>query len=30
MFTRMATPELGYWLGVPYWGKGYATEALHA
>jgi RimJ/RimL family protein N-acetyltransferase len=24
------TPELGYWLGVPYWGKGYATEALHA
>jgi RimJ/RimL family protein N-acetyltransferase len=22
--------ELGYWLGVPYWGKGYATEALHA
>jgi RimJ/RimL family protein N-acetyltransferase len=24
------TPELGYWLGVPYWGKRYATEALHA
>ena len=24
------TPELGYWLGAPYWGKGYATEALHA
>jgi len=23
-------PELGYWLGVNYWGKGYATEALHA
>ena len=22
--------ELGYWLGVAYWGKGYATEALHA
>ena len=22
--------ELGYWLGVPYWSKGYATEALHA
>ena len=25
-----SAPELGYWLGVPYWGKGYATEALHA
>ncbi len=25
-----AAPELGYWLGVPYWGKGFATEALHA
>jgi RimJ/RimL family protein N-acetyltransferase len=24
------TPELGYWLGVSHWGKGYATEALHA
>jgi RimJ/RimL family protein N-acetyltransferase len=24
------TPELGYWLGVEHWGKGYATEALHA
>lgn len=20
-------PELGYWLGEPFWGKGYATEA---
>ena len=27
---RRHTPELGYWLGAPYWGKGYATEALHA
>lgn len=23
-------PEVGYWLGVRYWGKGYATEALRA
>lgn len=22
--------ELGYWVGVPYWGRGYATEAAHA
>ncbi len=22
--------ELGYWLGVPYWGKGYATEGARA
>ncbi|VAW23339.1 Acetyltransferase, GNAT family, partial [hydrothermal vent metagenome] len=23
------TPELGYWLGEPFWGKGYATEAVN-
>ncbi len=22
--------ELGYWIGVPYWGNGYATEAATA
>src|SRR5271166_264844 len=22
--------ELGYWIGVPYWGNGYATEAAMA
>ena len=25
-----SAPELGYWLGVPHWGQGFATEALHA
>jgi RimJ/RimL family protein N-acetyltransferase len=24
------TPELGYWLGVDYWGQGFATEASRA
>ena len=27
---RKDGPELGYWLGVPYWGKGYGTEAARA
>lgn len=25
-----STLELGYWIGEPFWGKGYATEAAHA
>jgi len=25
-----ADPELGYWIGVPHWGRGYATEAARA
>jgi len=25
-----STPELGYWLGVEYWGQGFATEAARA
>jgi RimJ/RimL family protein N-acetyltransferase len=29
-FTKPDTPELGYWLGVPHWGKGFATEAARA
>jgi RimJ/RimL family protein N-acetyltransferase len=27
---RRDAPELGYWLGVPFWGQGYATEAARA
>lgn len=29
-FADGKVPELGYWLGEPYWGHGYATEAAHA
>jgi RimJ/RimL family protein N-acetyltransferase len=25
-----AAPEVGYWIGRPYWGQGYATEAARA
>ena len=28
--NRDDATELGYWLGVPYWGQGYATEAARA
>lgn len=29
-FANAARPELGYWLGRPFWGRGYATEAVNA
>jgi RimJ/RimL family protein N-acetyltransferase len=30
LLMQEQTPELGFWLGAPHWGQGYATEALHA
>jgi RimJ/RimL family protein N-acetyltransferase len=27
---RSGAAELGFWLGQPWWGRGYATEATHA
>ena len=28
--STSAPPEIGYWLGVPFWGQGYGTEAARA
>ena len=28
--SRKYKAELGYWIGVPYWGQGYCTEAAKA
>lgn len=29
-WSKPHAPELGYWLGVDYWGRGFATEAARA
>ena len=29
-WSEPAAPELGYWFGVDYWGRGFATEAARA
>ena len=29
-FSHDEAPEIGYWLGVAHWGKGFATEAVRA
>jgi RimJ/RimL family protein N-acetyltransferase len=30
LFTPGRLPEIGYWIGRPYWGRGFATEAAGA
>jgi RimJ/RimL family protein N-acetyltransferase len=30
LFTPRRVPEIGYWIGRPYWGRGFATEATTA
>ncbi|HET7040124.1 MAG TPA: GNAT family N-acetyltransferase [Gemmatimonadales bacterium] len=30
LYPRFARAEMGYWIGVPYWNRGYGTEAARA